>query len=179
MRKLITTTLIIMLVGLVALPAMAAPSADTTLTFSVAGGTLDITAPASRSFGTGLSPGQVVNDVALGNVNVSDTRNISPAAWTATAQSTSFTAGASTIPNTALAMRIDTGVFPPVYTGTGCLRTIHNAVYEAFNAAPLTYLTVSGCEGNNTAQFNPYLRLTVPGSAFAGSYSGVLTSAVS
>src|SRR4051794_548105 len=76
--------------------AAAAGSANTTVTFDVTAGTLDITAPATIGLGNVL-PGATASGL-IGPTVVTDTRGLPTATWTATVSTTTFVNGASTIP---------------------------------------------------------------------------------
>ena len=82
-------------------PANAADGSNTTVTFTLAGEGLSISAPTSASLGTASNEATTVTG-SLGTVTVTDQRGQLAAAWTATVSSTPFTTGggspAETIP---------------------------------------------------------------------------------
>lgn len=88
------TALVGAVVGVLAL-AFPARAADTTTTFSLAAGSLAISAPASRDLGSGPTGGGTVS-AQLGTVTVTDDRGALAGAWTASVSSTDFTTGGAT-----------------------------------------------------------------------------------
>lgn len=165
----------------VAVPATTAPTDDTTATFTVTTGTLDITAPATATIGSG-APDAVV-DGALGVVTVTDGRASADASWTASVTSTDFTTGAGgTAPEVTLASEVDywsggaiftdgTGTFTPgqpLYANRAALST----------TTPLTAFTHAGGTGNNTASWQAAPSVRVPLDSVAGTYTGTVTHSV-
>ncbi|WP_354637095.1 hypothetical protein [Kitasatospora camelliae] len=157
--------------------AGAAPG-DTTVTFSVSGGSLAITVPTSAGLGSAL-PGNSVSS-QLGNVTVTDTRALLSAAWTASVTSTSFTTGGATAPETipASAASYWSGTASAT-TGTGTFTpgqaTAGQA--QALTTSRTAYTLTSGT-GNNTATWNPTLIVAIPGGAVNGAYTGTVTHSV-
>jgi hypothetical protein len=161
-------------------PAGAATSGGTTTTFTVSatGTGLAITVPASAVLGTGV-PGSTITS-PLGAVQVTDSRAVNPAAWTASVTSTDFTIPSTTdtIPAADVAYwsgpttaTVGSGVFTPGQA-TSANRTALN------NSTPLTAMTLSGGSGSNSATWDPTLEVSVPTAAVAGTYSGTVTHSV-
>jgi hypothetical protein len=158
--------------------ASAAPG-DTTVTFSVSGGTLSISVPSGPvGLGSGL-PGNSVTG-QLGNVTVTDTRALLTAAWTASVISTNFTTGggtsAETVPSSAVSYWSGTatsttglGTFTPGQASAGQAQTL--------NVSRTAY-SLSGGTGNNSATWNPTLIVAIPSSAVNGTYTGTVTHSV-
>jgi len=168
-------------VGLTAAPAMAAPTADTDVTFTVTAGTLDITAQATADLGSG-APGTTITG-QLGTVTVSDTRAAADASWTASVTSTDFTTGATpTASETVLASDVDYWSGPATATtGNGTFtpgQATQGAEQPLDNTTPLTAFTHTGGTGNNSASWNPTLDVNVPLANEAGIYSGTVTHSV-
>ncbi|HEV7722462.1 MAG TPA: hypothetical protein VGO60_14310 [Iamia sp.] len=158
--------------------ASAAPTDDTTVTFEIEAGTLDITAPASADIGLGTPGGTASGQ--LGPVTVADTRAALDSAWTASAISTDFTTGGATAPETVDATLVSywsgaatattgTGTFTPGQANAGAAVAID---------AEETAFTKTGGTGNNSATWNPTLVVAVPGGAVAGVYTGTITQSV-
>ena len=165
---------IVALVTLVAVPtaAYAQGSADTAVTFAVAGGTLDVTAPASIDIGT-VTPGTPAVGQSGGPVSVQDGRNLSPAGWTLTASRTNPV-------GVTLTQYLEQASGVPAKTGTGCSYTEpFTGTQLSIGPAPTTLATASGCQGTNTYSVPFSIQLTVATGAFAGNYSLVHTHAVS
>jgi hypothetical protein len=164
-----------------ALTAIPASADDTTVTFTVTAGVLDITVPASASLGSG-APGTVI-DGQLGAVSVTDLRASANASWTATVTATDFTTGAGSASETTLATEVDywsgtatattgNGTFTPGQAAAGDRVPLNNA------PTTVTAFTHSGGTGNNTATWNPTLSVRVPLDSQAGAYTGTVTHSV-
>lgn len=159
---------------LVAAPARAA---DTTLTFSVAGGALSISAPGNASLGSIAQGGSQSGQ--LGTVTVTDQRSALVATWTASVDSSSFahtgngsvTIGAGQVSYWSGASTASSGV--GVFTPGQLLEA--NA--EALGASR-TAFSLTGGTGNNSASWNPTVVVAVPSNAIAGTYSGTITHSV-
>jgi hypothetical protein len=148
--------------------ATAASSGDTTATFTLAGGSLDVT-PAGSAALTNAAPGAASVSGSLGPVVVSDTRG-STAGWVMSAASTTFVDGAGTV-STGVSYdsgeaTASTGTVTPTTTGATSITT----------GAPVAEGTLAS--GNNTASYTPTLTVSLPASALAGTYSGTVTTSV-
>jgi hypothetical protein len=161
-------------------PAEAATSGNTTTTFTVsASGTgLAITVPATASLGNG-TPGTAIS-AQLGAVQVTDSRAVDPAAWTASVTSSNFTIGATTdtIPvadvnywSGPATATVGSGTFTPGQVTSGDQATLSAT-------APLTAMSLSGGVGSNSATWDPTLVVAVPAAAVAGLYTGTVTHSV-
>lgn len=164
-----------------AAPAMAAPEADTIVTFDVTAGSLDITAPAGPvDLGDG-APGSTITN-QLGVVAVSDTRGGATSVWDATVYSTAFTNGALTIPVGAVSYWSGDSL-PGSETGGG---TFTPGQPTTDDQVPLTGTAItaipafshSGGTGGSTASWNPTLVVRVPITAQLGTYTGTVTHQV-
>ena len=162
----------------VALPAaQAATTANTTTTFTLTGGSLSVTAPASVNLGSGAAGSAFTG--ALGTVTVSDLRGGLLSSWTTAASTGDFTTGAATANETIAKAQVSywsgaatassgIGTFLPGQL-TGLLKVILSAAQTAFSAT----VTV----GNNSASWNPTIVVDAS-SAVAGTYSGTITHSV-
>ncbi|MFJ2033389.1 hypothetical protein [Streptosporangium sp. NPDC087985] len=161
-----------------AAPALAAPSADTTVTFGVTAGTLDITAPAGPVALGSASPGGTMSG-QLGAVSVSDTRGGDTSNWTASVFGTAFTVGALTLP-------VDVAAYwsgPATATTGGDTftpgqLTAADAITLGGPGTPLIAFAHTGGTGGSTATWNPTLVISVPITAQTGTYTGTVTHQV-
>jgi hypothetical protein len=159
--------------GVSATPALAAPTADTTVTFAISAGGLNITAPMAINLGNTVTGGTV--NGTIGPVVVADTRGQLAATWTAKVSATPFkTGGGSTaeiIPTSDVLYTpglgtIVSGVPVPV-PGTPINLT----------ATPQTVMTTTAV-GANSVSWNPTLSITIPAAAVAGTYTATVTHSV-
>ena len=157
-----------------ALPASAETTGGTPATITITGGALSITVPTDT---TGL--GTRANTVGggtisgpLGAVQVSDARS-APAGsgWTATVIATAFTPPAGP----AIAASAVSYVAGPI-------TKVGTATYTANNPGDLTgvlpAVTATGITGDNSATWNPTIKVAVAGGKAAGTYSGTITHSV-
>jgi hypothetical protein len=148
--------------------ATAAATGDTGATFTLAGGSLDLTVAADAALTDG-APGATSVSGSLGPVSVSDTRG-SIAGWVVSAASTAFvdgagseSTGASYDSGTATA---STGIVTPTSAGATSIGVV----------APVAAGTEAS--GNNTASYTPTLTVALPPSALAGDYTGTVTTSI-
>jgi hypothetical protein len=155
-----------------AMPAVADQSATSTVTFTLTGGTLDITAPPGP-VSIGSAPvGTTTLSGSLGVVSVVDSRGSDPASWVASVASTDFTSGSHTIP----AADVSYVAGPLTTTGNP---TFASLTVPALSVTPAPVVTASPGSGNNSAAWNPTLTVTIPAdAAVAGTYTGTLTHTV-
>jgi hypothetical protein len=167
-------------VGLSVSPASAAQTGNTTVTFAITAGALNITVPATVNIGSAAPGGTITGQ--LGAVQVTDQRALLATAWTTTVTSTAFTTGtataAETIPVGAVkyasggsTATTGIGVFTPGQATTAL------AVPLATTGGPTAFALTLGV-GNNSATWNPTLVVTVPAAAVAGTYTGTVTHSV-
>ncbi len=167
------------LMVILAAPAVAAPTADTIVTFSVEAGSLDIVAPAGPIDLGSAPPGGTLTG-QIGPVSVSDTRGGADSVWTATVFATDFTDAALTIPFASVEYWSG-----PVTATTGG-GTFVPGQPTAGDAAPLTGTTLTaipamahtGGTGGSTATWNPTLIVNIPITAQIGDYTGTVTHQV-
>ena len=162
--------------------ADAAPSADTTTTFTVSGGSLDITAPAGPvDLGTGAAGSTTTIEGQLGTVQVIDTRAALAPTWTSSVSSTDFTTGGATPAETITAVNVRywTGASTG-QTGSGVAFSggQPNAAASVTLDTPQNLWVLTAGVGNNTKSWNPTLRVAPPAAAVAGAYTGTVTHSV-
>jgi hypothetical protein len=146
-------------------------AASTTITLTVAGGGLSISAPASGTFGTVASPSDAT--LEMGAITVTDARGASAgSSWTATAFITALTHsdGTTTIPATLF--RYTAGI--PTKTGTV---TLTELAATAFDSAA-SVVSAASITGNNSAVWTPRISVPVPSGTLHGTYNGTITHSV-
>ncbi|TDT94092.1 hypothetical protein EDD99_8000 [Streptomyces sp. 846.5] len=157
--------------------ARAAPG-DTTVTFSVSGGSLGISVPSSAGMGSGL-PGNTVSG-QLGGVTVTDSRALLTAAWTASVISTSFKTGSGTTAETIPASAVS--YWSGTATATSGLGTFTPGQATAGQAQSVdssrTAYSLAAGTGNNSATWNPTLVIAIPAGAVNGAYTGTVTHSI-
>lgn len=167
------------LVVALASPASAATSGDTTTTFTLTGGALSITAPASASLGS-VATGASTTSAQLGSVTVTDARGALLGAWTASVASTAFTTGAATANETIANSSAD--YWSGAATATSGTGTFTPGQLLVANKVTLgssrTAFSASVVVGNNSASWNPTVVVNVPTAAVAGSYTGTVTHSI-
>ena len=172
------TLLAVVGLGTAALLAGTAPTAsaapgDTTTTFALAGSTLSVSVESTATLSDGTSGATSVSG-SLGNVTVTDARG-GTTPWSAKAASTTFTnggTGAGLTESTAVTYNSGT------VTTTG-ISVIGPKGAVALNATAAEVVAPDSVVGNNTAQWNPTLTVTLPSSSLVGSYTGTITTSVS
>jgi hypothetical protein len=159
--------------------ALPARAADTTTTFSLAAGSLSISAPASRDLGTGSTGGGTVS-AQLGTVTVTDNRGALVGTWTASVSSTDFTTGGATANETIAKGHVT--YWSGTATASSGLSVFAPGQASAANAQALsvsrTAFSATAIVGNNSASWNPTVTVNVPAAAVAGDYTGTITHSV-
>jgi hypothetical protein len=159
--------------------ALPARAADTTTTFSLAAGSLSISAPASRDLGSGSTGGGTVS-AQLGTVTVTDNRGALVGTWTASVSSTDFTTGGATANETIAKGQVT--YWSGTATESSGVAVFAPGQAIAANAQALsvsrTAFSAAAIVGNNSASWNPTLTVNVPAAAVAGTYSGTVTHSV-
>lgn len=158
--------------------AYAATTGDTTVTFTITAGALDITVPASVNLGSGAAGESITGQ--MGPVTVTDLRSALTATWTTTVSSTDFTTGgatpAETIPKAAVSYWSGPAT---ATTGTGTFTPGQlTALLAQSLSTPVTAFTLTLGVGNNSATWDPSLIVAVPAAAVAGVYTGTVTHSV-
>lgn len=180
-RALTVTAAAAAAIALAATPAAAQDTGDTTTTFDVDAGTLDITVPATADLGNGDAGTTITGQ--LGVVTVDDTRGAADASWEAEVEATEFTTGAGTDPSEIVAAAdIDYWSGPATATtGNGTFTPAQPTSGDAeplSDTTPITAFTHTGGTGNNSASWNPTLDVNVPLANIAGTYTGTVTHSV-
>ncbi|HEX3542643.1 MAG TPA: hypothetical protein VHT75_19600 [Acidimicrobiales bacterium] len=159
-------------------PASAATSGGTIATFSITGGALSITVPASTvALATGtVATGAASASAQLGTVSVNDARAQLVNSWTTTVTSTSFTTGTAAPGEVVLATSI--GYNSGLSTATSGLGAFVPSGALPSIGAGVTGASWAGLAGNDTASWNPTLTFTLAPSQVAGLYSGTVTHSV-
>lgn len=170
-RGAIATILTGAMLSMVAL-APAAHAADTTTTFSLTSGALSVTAPATAAL-SDAATGATQLSGSLGNTTVEDLRG-GTTGWAVSATSTAFT-GALVAPTVIANSNV-------LYTGgvatfTGVVTAASTAV-DAPMGASVTAMSGTLVVGNNTATWNPGIKVNLPSNALADNYSGTITHSV-
>jgi hypothetical protein len=163
------------LVG-VAGPASAAVTGDTIATFSITGGALAITVPASTvSLATGVATGAATASGQLGSVTVADNRGALVNSWTTTVASTTFVTGGASTDETVAVNKIaySSGAFT-AHSGLG----VFVPGVLANGTVPGTAGSYTGAAGNSSTTWNPTLTFTLLSSQVAGTYTGTITHSV-
>jgi hypothetical protein len=148
--------------------AMAADTGDTSATFTLAGGSLDVT-PAGTAALTDGAPGVASVSGSLGTVGVSDTRG-SIAGWVVSAESTTFVDGAGSV---STGVSYDSGA---ATSHTGTVTPTSEGATSITAVAPVAAGTQAS--GNNSASYSPTLTVVLPASALAGDYTGTVTTSI-
>jgi hypothetical protein len=157
-----------MLAVLPAGAAMADDTGDTTATFTLSGGSLDVT-PSLNAGLTNGTPGVASVSGSLGALGVSDSRG-SIAGWVVSAASSTFVDGAGSV---STGVSYDSG---DATAATGNVTIASQGLTSITTGAPVATGTLAS--GNNTASFTPTLTVALPASALAGDYSGTVTTSV-
>jgi hypothetical protein len=148
--------------------AMADDTGGTDATFTLDGGSLDVT-PAADAALTDGAPGAASVSGSLGAVGVSDTRG-STGGWVMSAGSSTFVDGAGSVSSgvsyNSGAATASTGTVTPTSAGATSITAV----------APVAAGTLAS--GNNTASYTPTLTVALPASALAGDYEGTVTTSV-
>ena len=143
-------------------------SAATITTFSILGGGLALSAPATAAL-PNVAPGTPVVSGSLGTTSVSDSRGLA-VGWIVSAASTAFT-GPGSSSSTAV---LYTG---GVATTTGFI-TVASGLPTPLTTTAAPVMTGVGAVGVNTASWNADLAVTMPASSLAGDYTGTVTTSI-
>ena len=171
----------LLLATTLALAALALPAAadTTTTTFTLSGGALSISVPASKNLGSAATGASTLSS-QLGTVTVTDERGALAGSWTATVASTDFTTGGATTDETVAKSSVTYWSGAATSTSGTAVRVPGQAT--SANAQALgssrTAFSATGVIGNNTTAWNPTLTVNIPSAAVAGTYSGTVTHSV-
>ncbi|MDT7538014.1 MAG: hypothetical protein QOI82_1599 [Actinomycetota bacterium] len=158
------------------LAASPAFAGDTTVTFTLAGGSLTLTAPSSATLTPSGAIGVTGSSATgtLGSTNVTDARGTALHSVSVTMSSTAFsrTGGGTSIPSSGI-----TG-YSGVATPTGTAVAVPTATGQSLDAAGSTILTLNSVLGAGGADYNPTVSVTIPAGTQAGSYTATVTQTV-
>jgi hypothetical protein len=154
------------------------PDAPTTVTFTVTTGVLSISAPDTAALGPTTLGGSPVVTGLLGLVTITDNRNVDPANWQASAESSDFD-GTDNIGDTHVIdadnVSYDTNVVTPVNV---TLTPSPDDITVNFTAADTPIdLFAGAASGDNSVSWTPTISVNTTG-AFADDYTGTITDSV-
>ena len=159
-------------------PAQAALTGNTTATFTITGGGLNITAPGTAAL-SNVATGAATTSGQLGGVTVADTRGLLVNSWTTTVSSTTFV-----LPVTTPTADQTVAVNQIAYS-SGAMDIASHTGLGAFvpgtlanGGVPGTAASYTGAAGNSSTTWNPTLTLTLLPSQVAGDYTGTVTHSV-
>jgi hypothetical protein len=136
-------------------------------------GVLSITAPASADLGS-AGPGGA-HAASLGTVQVTDGR-AGVTGWTATASATDFTTGAGS-PAETIPVH-DVRYLISGFTSTTGSATFTPASLTDLSGTAEAVVTATNVDGDNSAAWNPTIRVSVPTGAVLGTYTATITDSV-
>ncbi|PJM97453.1 hypothetical protein CG719_00635 [Streptomyces sp. CB01373] len=161
--------------------AAVTPSAqaqDTAVTFTVQGGALAVSTPASAALSNTTFGGTATGQ--LGAVTVNDLRGVVPAPWTATVTSTAFTTGAGGANQSIPDSDVEYWSGPATSTngsGTFTPGQPTAAAAVALSSAQTAFAHTAG-GGANSASWDPTVIVNVPSTVASGAYTGTITHSV-
>jgi len=185
MRKTIALTAAAALTaGLGLFAAGPASAADTSVTFSITGGGLSITAPSGPVILTAgsslLATGTTVSG-QLGSTTVTDARGLLAGSWKVVMTSTDYSDGATPTPHTipATAATAYSGATTATTGVAVILPTTALVSTSNLGGTGTQILSASATAGGNSATYNPTVSIAVPSTAVATTYTGTITQTVS
>jgi hypothetical protein len=149
--------------------ATPAQAADTATTFTISGGTLSLSVPATANLGA-VATGTLVALGQLGPVTVADTRGSLVNTWTTTVTSSAFVTGVGTAPHQVVTEPNVAYLSGPFTAHTG----LGTFVPGTKSPAPL----YTGLAGNSSTTWDPTITMTLLSSQVAGAYTGTVTHSV-
>jgi hypothetical protein len=153
-----------------ALPAVAASTGDTPVTFEVTSGALNISVPTNTVDLGSVQASTSVQPVSaqLGNVTVTDDRD-GTTGWTVNAHADDFTGPQ----NISVSAPGSSSYSPGNFTTTGTVNVTGSVLTPLYPPGPVA--TATGVSGINTATWNPTITVNVPAGALVGTYSSTVT----
>ncbi|WP_434741943.1 hypothetical protein [Micromonospora sp. SH-82] len=140
---------------------------------------VDITVPAAVNLGTGFVGGVLTGQ--LGTVSVRDQRGpVNPNTWIATVSATAFVTGVGGAGRTIAAGQVSYWSGPAVRSaGGGILLPGQLTSLQAVSlgATREAFRKTAG-SGNNTVEWVPTVRISIPAGVVAGTYRGTITHSV-
>jgi len=168
-RKVVAAILSGAMLSLVAL-APAAHAGPTTTTFTLTGGSLSISSPATANLGSAAA-GALTLTGSLGQNTVTDTRG-ALLGWTASVISTDFAGPSETTVSAASA-----SYAPGTVSKTGTVTALPGAGAPMLVSQPAVVATA--VIGNNTASWTPNVTVTLlQAQSLAGTYTATVTHSV-
>lgn len=156
-------------------PASAVPGGDTITTFTIEGGTLNVSAPFESDLGTVPAEfGNVIHQ--LGTVSVVDDRAALDASWVAYASTFGFATGGGTDNERIEAHQVS--YYPGFATSTSGTGTFEPGSGVGDMLLPIQAFSHVGGTGRNTAAWDPTISLSFGSQQVAGTYSGVISHSV-
>jgi hypothetical protein len=169
-----TILLVTAILGLATLGAPGVMAQTTSASFTLTGGSLAVSVPATASLGSHATGTGVITG-NLGAVTVTDGRGAVTAVWTASVSSTDFTTGAGGAGQTVSKSQVG-------YASGAATATSGTGAFAPGTAASLAVPGVAGAWagglGNNSATWNPTITVTLLGGEVAGTYAGTITHSV-
>jgi hypothetical protein len=160
--------------GALVVPAIVAPATasavETTITFTVSGGALSITAPLSTNF-TSVTASAATGTIS--GVTVTDAR-LGLAGWIASATNSTPFANTAATPTTIASASVNYS--PGLATPTGVVVIVPGAGGAMGSA--VTAQSATGVVGGNSATWSPTITVNLPANATAGTYTGKITHSV-
>lgn len=157
-----------------------AQAADTTTTFTLTGGALSVSSPASSALGSAATGATSTTPALLGSVVATDARGALAGSWTASVTSSDYTTGAGSANETIAKANADywSGA-ATASTGTAVrVPGQLTALLKQTLATSITGFSASATVGNNTTTWNPTVSVTIPPQAVIGAYSGTITHSI-
>jgi len=155
------------------------PDAPTTVTFTVTTGLLSISAPDSADLGSTTLGGSPIVSGSLGLVTITDDRNVDPADWQASAESSNFD-GTNNVDDTHVIdadnVTYATGDVTPANVTLTPTAPVDATVTFTAAETPID-LFAGAATGDNSASWSPTISIDTTG-AFADAYTGTITDSV-
>ena len=156
-------------------PAANAAAGDTIATFTINGGALSMSVPASTVALASVGAGSLSASGNLGSMSVTDNRGILVDTWTAIVTSTDFVTGTATTNETVTKANVayasnaatgttGTGVFTPTLVGLPLATAQIGAAWAGV--------------GVNSATWNPTISFTLSTAQVTGTYTGTINQSV-
>lgn len=171
------------LAGVVVAPGAEAAPGDTSTTFTLTGGALSVSVPASANLTSSQTINTAVNATSLtgqlGSTTVADSRGQLIATWAASVDGTDFTTGTASASETVVDDNVSYWAGAATFTGVVTPVPGQLTALDAQNLGQ-SRTAMSGTlgVGNNTATWNPTLIVSVPAGNVAGTYTGTITHSV-
>lgn len=164
------------------LAASPAPARGQAVGFALTGGSLSITEPGAATVTAGPLLGLAGGSFSgsLGSTTVVDQRG-GVLGWTSTiAQTTAFSNGTTTLPVGSTKAWVSGAIVPTSGVATVSAGTyVSQATGLVLSGTGQPFVSATAVVGSNTTSFNPSIAVSLPSSATAGTYSGVITQTVS